>query len=339
MSRPYVKLDAKNQIGKLLNHLEEELPRFKSLPGVVGITLNGGLSRGYADHLSEIDVTFYLDCNTYQKWNTNKSPIPLGIVKFDGMLYDIKIINYEEEDKREYGHIELWDLSYAKILFDPHEKIWELFKKKLSVEKEISKAFSLLWECYWNFKLAGDIWINRGDVIQGHLMLNESIKPLIKALFIVNQEYIPHEKWLVHMSRTLNWKPSNWEEKLMKAMDTEKFSIEGLVNRQSIIEQLSNEIDSYIKEKYYPGFTLKGHQKPFYDILRYFVRNESVLMKDWEKISDLEDLNTDPLHMITEICGNKIILNKEKLLSIKPKDLYSWHYEVVRGVIKDLQLD
>jgi len=35
------------------------LPRFKEFPGVVGITLNGGLSRGYADHLSEIDVTFY----------------------------------------------------------------------------------------------------------------------------------------------------------------------------------------------------------------------------------------------------------------------------------------
>ena len=29
------------------------LPEFEALPGVVGLTLNGGLSRGYANHLSE----------------------------------------------------------------------------------------------------------------------------------------------------------------------------------------------------------------------------------------------------------------------------------------------
>lgn len=339
MHRPYVKLDVKNEIDELLTHLEKMLPRFEALPGVIGITLNGGLSRGFADHLSEIDVTFYLDGSTYQMWNTEKSPIPTGIVKFDDMLYDIKIINYEEEDLRKYGEVELWDLSYAKILFDPDEKIRELFNKKLSEEQDVSKAFSLLWESYWNFKLAGDIWINREDVLQGHLMLNESIKPMIKALFIANKEYIPHEKWLVHMSRTLHWKPGDWEEKLMKTMSPGDFSVEDLAKRQAAIEELNDEIDEYIKGKYFPEFNLKGHQKPFFDLLKDFVKKESVLREDWEKVADLEDLNTDPLHMITEIQGDRILLNKKKLLSIEPKDLYPWHYEVVRGVIKDLQLN
>lgn len=339
MQRPYVQLEVNNEIDQLLTHLEAMLPRFQSFPGVMGITLNGGLSRGFADHLSEIDVTFYLDGSGYQTWSTGKAPIPSGIVKLDGMLYDIKLINYEEEDKRQYGEVELWDLSYGKILYDPDGKIRDLFEKKLSEEQEISKAFSLLWESYWNFRLAGDIWIHRGDVLQGHLMLNESIKPMIKALFIANRERIPHEKWLVHMSRTLQWKPGDLEEKLMRAMRAGDFSVEDLGKRQAAIEELNDEIDEYIKGKYYPGFTLKGHQKPFFDLLRDFVKKGSVLREDWEKAADLEDLNTDPLHMITEIQGDRILLNKEKLLSIEPKDLYSWHYEVVREVIKDLQLD
>jgi len=339
MSRPYVNIAINNKINHLLKHLESIMQRFKSLPGVVGITLNGGLSRGYADHLSEIDVTFYLDCESYKKWQTDKGPIPLGIAKFDNILYDIKIINYEVEDKRKYGDIELWDLSYAKILFDTDNQIAELFEKKLSSKPNISEAHGLLWEAYWNFKLAGDIWINRGDALQGHFVLNEAIKPLVKALFIANKEYIPHEKWLIHMSRTLHWTPDNWEERLMKAMNTENLTIEGLIHRQSSIESLFNEIDNFIKTGNYTEFNLACHQKPFYDLLKNLVQMESISIEDWKKISSLSILNMEPFHRITEIYKDMIVLKKERLLSIKAEDLYSWHYEIVRNIIKDLEIN
>ena len=45
-----------SHIMRELYHLEKMLPEFEALPGVVGLTLNGGLSRGYADHLSKIKV-------------------------------------------------------------------------------------------------------------------------------------------------------------------------------------------------------------------------------------------------------------------------------------------
>lgn len=38
----------------LRRHLKKMLPEFEALPGVVGLTLSGGLSRGYADRLSKI---------------------------------------------------------------------------------------------------------------------------------------------------------------------------------------------------------------------------------------------------------------------------------------------
>lgn len=76
MGRPYVNINRNNISEKLLKHLDGVLPGLKSLPGVVGITLNGGISRGYADHLSEIDVTIYLDPDTYKRWHEDKSPVP-----------------------------------------------------------------------------------------------------------------------------------------------------------------------------------------------------------------------------------------------------------------------
>lgn len=64
-----------------------------------------------------------------------------------------------------------------------------------------------LFQCWWYFRLAGDIWIHRGDTVQGHAMLNKAATQLIEALFSANCEHVPHEKWLIHFSRSLAWTP------------------------------------------------------------------------------------------------------------------------------------
>ena len=58
----------------------------------------------------------------------------------DGYLYDIKSVNYQEELKRELGFVEQWDLSYAKILYDPEGKMADYISKKISPPVDISKA-------------------------------------------------------------------------------------------------------------------------------------------------------------------------------------------------------
>ena len=57
------------------------------------------MSRGYADYLSEIDIVIYLDRKNYELWNNGESPISLGITKIDKYLYDIKILNLDDENK------------------------------------------------------------------------------------------------------------------------------------------------------------------------------------------------------------------------------------------------
>ena len=131
MNRPYVKLNSKNIVNELLMALDKEISKIKSIDGILGITLNGGLSRGYADQLSEIDIVIYLHEDQYGEWQRGTSPIPLGIVKLNGYLYDIKVVALESEKKRSWDSVALWDLSYSKILFDPKGQIEELMKDKL----------------------------------------------------------------------------------------------------------------------------------------------------------------------------------------------------------------
>lgn len=76
MSRPYVTATSTNKLHLFFAELDSRMKDFESLDGVLGITLNGGLSRGYADELSEIDLVFYLESSPYELWNSGQSPIP-----------------------------------------------------------------------------------------------------------------------------------------------------------------------------------------------------------------------------------------------------------------------
>lgn len=336
MARPHANIERNNKSDALLKHLTDMMPNFITLPGVVGITLNGGLSRGFADHLSEIDITIYLESDTYKYWHENKSPVPQGITVLNGVLYDIKVLDYECEKEKDYSEVELWDLSYSKILHDPYNKISKLFEDKLSKKPDISRAQGYMFAAWWSYKLAGDIWIARGDVLQGHFTLNESIPSLVKALYAANNEYIPHEKWMIHMSRTLEWKPVDWEERLGRSMSIGDLSINSLIDRQSCIENLWIEIDTYIREKYYPGFNLKVMQKYFNDLLKLLVQRRTVPVSEWNEIANISILNVEPFHKVVEIKDGNIVLNMEKLLGISPEDMYSWHYEIVKDIVDNL---
>ena len=140
---------------------------------------------------------------------------------------------------------------------------------KLSQPVDVSLAEGFLFEAWWNYRLAGDIWIHREDPAQGHFVLNNAIKPLLSALFIANGEYVPYEKWLVHMSRTLDWKPERWEEGLREAFSTGHFDLGSLAARQQAIDRLWRAIDARLREK--TGTKVSMMQKYFYDKLKVLV--------------------------------------------------------------------
>jgi predicted nucleotidyltransferase len=336
MARPGVALKTENKISDFMAALQNKLKDFESLEGVYGITLNGGMSRGYADKFSEIDLVIYLYQDAYNLWSSGKSPVPTGITKFNNYLYDIKLVSLEEEKLRNWDNIALWDLSYAKVLYDPSGEIKKLIEGKLNNNPRPLQAEGSLFSCWWYFRLAGDIWIFRGDIAQGHYILNGAVTKLVEALFQVNGEYIPHEKWIIHFSRTLSWTPDQWEERILEAMNTGDFSLESLIKRQRAIEKLWEDVDTYITKKECQDFKLKIMQKTFYDLTLMLLRNDFLTFDEWKKYAGTSLLSSEPFHSFITVADDKIIIDRDKALSIEPDHLYSWHYEVLKQAILDI---
>lgn len=339
MKRPYVNLNSQNTVQELLSALNKSLNRFTTLNGVVGIILDGGLSRGYGDFLSEIDIIIYLHEKQFLEYTDGNCPFALGISMIDGYLYDIKIVDFEQELKEDYDSVALWDLSYASILYDPKGKIADFIKQKLSKDVDILSASGLLWDSCWHYKLAGNIWIHRQDSLQGHLVFNNAIKPLISALFIANKEYIPHDKWLIHMSKSLLWKPDDWEERLMGAMSTGNYSIQSLVDRQKYIDSLWCEINQKLCEMSDFHRDLDFVQKDSYELLRRLINKREYTIAEWKSVTSLDALNYEPIHSIFKRFGDKIILDENGLLSVKPDDMYVRMYRIADEIRRDIQTE
>jgi hypothetical protein len=334
MTRPAVKITTPNLLATLRAHFDRILPRFAALPGVVGITLNGGMSRGYADQLSEVDVTLYLDPDTYRRWQAGNAPFGAGIQVIDGLLYDLKLLNIEEEWARNWEMVTRWDMSYAEIVHDPTRQIAALCAEKLKERPQPLEAGGPLFAAWWYFELAGNIWIHRADPLQGHMMLTQAVTELLKALFLSNAEYIPHEKWLLHMSRTLAWTPSDWEKRLTSALCDLVPSVEGLRRRQQTIRVLWQDIDRHIVDTqlqdYPSGLNVSHHF--FYTLLAWLVKDSPVSVADWQGRAGLDMLNSAPFNACVRLEGDSITLDRDRLARLTVNDVYTWHYAIVEAV-------
>lgn len=330
--RPVVQVQRSNQSAALRGHLMAQLPRLQALPGVIGITLNGGLSRGYGDHLSEIDVTLYLTSSTYAAWQRKQSPIAMGITVFDGQLYDVKLADYDAELAAQWSSDACWDASYAEILYDPNGQIAQLYGAQLAIPPLPEEGQGLMMNCWWHFQLAGDIWLHRGDALQGHYMMNQAVVALTKALFVANREWIPHEKWLFHMSRSLAWQPPAWNERLEEAFHSGAGDMDALRRRQIVIATLWQEIDCYLIDTYWPGLPVHGMQRSFYNLLATLNRTGVMSRADWERAGGNTLYNVDPFHKVVSVDEESIYLNRQQLLDLTPSALYSWHYAVAEAL-------
>lgn len=332
MGRPSVQVASENRLPHLRDHLNRTLPRLQQIPGVEGITLNGGMSRGYADHLSEVDLTLYLADAEYDLYQRGVSLIPSGIVMVKGQLYDIKITSMTAELAAQWPDVARWDASYAEILFDPHGKLAELLGKQLAEPPACDGAGGPLFECWWHFRLAGDIWIHRGDGLQAHLIFNRAIEPLVKALFIANREYVPHEKWLIHMSRTLAWRPDRWEERLAVALTVPNPTVEAARERQEVIAALWDEIDRHAVMSSCPGFPLRLMQKYHYDLLQWLVSRGQVSLGEWTQRARGATLSGAPFYACVTVEGDQVRFDREQFAALRPSDMYEWFYEIVEAV-------
>lgn len=220
-----------------------------------------------------------------------------------------------ESIRRTMGY-ELWDMNYAKIIYDPKGMIKTLFDEKLSSKVSINQIGGPLFDAWWHYRLAGDIWIFREDAIQGHLMLNEAVKSILKSLYIVNCEYVPHDKWLVNMLPNLKWIPVDHHTLLNKLFSTGDLSLKSLIERQRNIDEIWNQINSYDIGTNKPSDSVDLTKRKLYECVLSVLQKDSYSIEDFSKVCSLRSINSDPFAEFVRIEEGHVIVDKEKFMSL-----------------------
>jgi len=190
--------------------------RFGVLEGVVGVALVGALTLGRADRYSDIDLVVYLRRHTLRTWLLGAAPLPEGESYYHGLRLDLSYRDYADERVREWSAAERWQAARAEILYDPEGLIAELFQRKAVIGD--AEQHALLGDeaatASYLLDVAVPAWLYRGDPIGAHHVLNLVVTSIIRLVYLVNQQPVPAEKWLVHLSFELPWQPERWRERL-----------------------------------------------------------------------------------------------------------------------------
>jgi hypothetical protein len=297
-------------------------------PGVVGVLLDGGVSRGYGDHASEIDLVVYVDDTAADV------PVPRGVAVMDGSLVDVSVRVLADERDRPRSPVERWDLSYARVLHDPSGAVQAMLDAALEAEPDVADASGPLFGSWWHYRLAGDAWIARGDPLQAHLMLTLAVPPLVEALFLANDEHVPHEKWLIHLSRSLAWLPERWEERLARALATGDGSTRAAASRQEVLDGLWQDVDARVRARAFPDLPpgLTSPQAPFYELLAWLADRGTVSVAEWEARASLAQLAAEPFWSCAARVGDAISYSPDPTGASWQGRMYAWHAAIADAV-------
>ncbi|MFX1386856.1 MAG: DUF4037 domain-containing protein [Promethearchaeota archaeon] len=314
--RPYGEISSHGKFEEMLQEAKNIANEIAKENGVIGITLCGGLSRGYADELSEIDLIVYLEDNTYRDWISGMGPIPHSDALWKGNYVDIEFFSFQKELLEEWELIKKWDASYNVILFDPEKKIDALLKDKdiFSLKEKYQCASKYFVQCMYIGNLVIQQWIKRGDPLAANQLINAAISSLIGLVFLTNDEYPPYEKWALNYSYSLKWLPKKWKERISEILITNEHSIKEAERRHKLFVKLYKDCWEKIVGK-------ELRDLEFIDIvtlkeLQFIINNSPVSIDKFAKAFDIKHLSYEPIYKLTNIIikeGKKYILfNKDK---------------------------
>ncbi|MFX1315799.1 MAG: DUF4037 domain-containing protein [Promethearchaeota archaeon] len=330
--RPKGDIRSKGKYNEMFIEAKKIVSKLSKEKGVIGISLCGGLSRGYADELSEIDLNIYLESNAYEKWIIGMGPVPHSDALWQGNYIDIDFLSYESELKEKWGLVKKWDASYNIILFDPERKLEMLFREKdIFSSKE---KFDIASECFENCMYLGDLviqqWLIRDDLLAANQLISKAVSGLIGMVFLVNDEYPPHDKWALNYSYSLNWLPKDWKKRISEILLTKEISINEAQRRHKLLVNLYKDCWEKLV-----GKGLRNLE--FIEIislkeLQFIIDNSPVSIEKFAESFNIKHLSYEPIYKLTDIIikdGKKIIaFNKDKYISQKKEkfsDFLDWN--------------
>ncbi|MFX0029021.1 MAG: DUF4037 domain-containing protein [Candidatus Hermodarchaeota archaeon] len=311
--RPLGKISSEGKYEEMLEKAKLITNELSQKEGIVGISLCGGLSRGYADELSEIDLNVYLEDNIYHEWISGMGPVPHSDALWKGNYVDFDFLSYQIELKENWSLFKKWDISYNVILFDPKKRIFDLFNEKDIFSPH--EKFEYASECFEKCMYIGDLvikqWLKRGDPLAANQLISNAVSGLIGMVFLANDEYPAYDKWALNYSYSLRWLPQNWKKRISQIILTKEISIMEAERRHELFVSLYKDCWEKIFGKELRNFelidiiTLKE--------LQFLVDNSPLLMEKFAERFNIKHLSYEPLYKFTDI----IIKNNQKLVVFK----------------------
>jgi predicted nucleotidyltransferase len=230
------RLKGKNQIREFSKVAKALTSKIGSHKGVAGVILIGGLTRGFADKYSDVDMITLL---SRKDENLRKKLKEIGSdeQKRSGIDIDLEVHFLEDFRARKWDEMFKWELKVSKVFW----------LKRIVICSEYLK-----WYCCPPKEHMGtmvEAWVERGDMVSAQYCLSYAFDLLIRIMFALNKEFLPAPKWRVFYSYTLRWLPTDYKKLLKKALTIMGFSKHDLNRRMKALKQIWRETLPKIREE------------------------------------------------------------------------------------------
>jgi hypothetical protein len=216
---------------------------------VVGIVFLGAITRGYFDHLADIDIAIF-------KRASADFPLKDKFLKVDGIEVQIWLSDYESEITSSWDMPKRWTYSQGQIYFDQQGKIAHLLQDKVPLRQDekkwlIMSGFTL---SEWYVNRLTQLWVERGNIISAHHMFDQGINYFFDMLFALNNELVPDMKWRYYCVEQLQRLPRHFQERIKDTMLLHSFTLDELERRKRVFMEMWDEMKPIVEEEVHMTF-------------------------------------------------------------------------------------
>lgn len=242
-----------NQFKPVAERLVSEISSVKSVSSII---LLGGLTRGFMDKFSDLDIMVLLETfDNSLKQRVRKIGAKAELTDLD---LDLEIYSTADFRAEAWDDMDRWEYSHAKVAFDPEGEIGKIITDKLKVpesfwtERIAVHVEHLKWYCCPPDETAGTIseaWMERGDLTAAHYCLNYALEVMLELAFALNHEFVPAPKWRLYYSYKLRRLPEGFKKDMEEALKVESFSLKELRRRLKAIRVMWSKIVPIVKDE------------------------------------------------------------------------------------------
>lgn len=211
---------------------------------IVGIVFLGAVARGYFDRSADIDIAIF------QKQGAVIS-LPNKFLKIDDLEVQCWLSDYESELTIPWDMPKRWTYSQGDIYYDPLDKISHLLKEKVPLKPEEKKwlMMSGLTLSEWYINRLTQTWVERGNIISAHHMVDQGLIYFFDMLFGLNNQLVADMKWRYYCVEQLEQLPHNFKEQLRNIMILHTISMEELERRRKVFMDMWGEMKPIIEKE------------------------------------------------------------------------------------------